>query len=401
MKHWIGCPKCTGRMGMMYSSETERTIAKIRQPLAQACVHLSPYAAKIRASWSQLLERFAPCRQHASLLSDLHLSQRVRDLDGTNPRAYRKEAEHQGLNLARRGVPGECAAVAVALYVESCLPYLMTGHTKQREWRRALTCWASIYQFFLLGGYTLHIAAEREALEERAALAERRSQEFSADLGNAYEKERRRLAQDLHDEIGHDLIVLKLYTQIMAIDLKKGEVNQLRGKLRESVSLINHALTGVRHLVFDLGPAVWSEQGFIPAIRLYVRQYATRTGLRARFSAYRLKADLPARYETALYKVLQGALANVAAHADARSVKIILAHRRDQVVMRIEDDGKGFNVGKKLKAPPHSYGLRAMRDRIELLGGAIRFTSGPVRRGVARGGTIIEVHLPMHEVETT
>ena len=63
---------------------------------------------------------------------------------------------------------------------------------------------------------------------------------------------------DLHDEIGHDLIVLKLYTQIISTDLRKGNIPQVRRKLKESVSLIEHALKGVRHLTFDLGPAVWS-----------------------------------------------------------------------------------------------------------------------------------------------
>ncbi|MGD1096486.1 MAG: ATP-binding protein [Bryobacteraceae bacterium] len=121
-------------------------------------------------------------------------------------------------------------------------------------------------------------------------------------------------------------------------------------------------------------------------VRLYARQFATRTGLRVRFSAHRLKTKLPTRYESALYRVLQGALANVAAHADARNVKITLARRRDLVVMTVEDDGKGFNVGKKMKAPPRSYGLRAMRDRIELLGGAMHFVSSPARRGAAVAG---------------
>ena len=60
-------------------------------------------------------------------------------------------------------------------------------------------------------------------MEERISQAERRSQDYSVQLGEAYEKERRRLAQDLHDEIGHDLIVLKLYTEVIALDLKKGE----------------------------------------------------------------------------------------------------------------------------------------------------------------------------------
>jgi signal transduction histidine kinase len=386
---------------MTRNSGTERTIVEIRRSLAPAFAHLSLHASRIRSSWLKMLKPYACCRQHASLLSGLHLSQRVRDLRAVNAQSYREESERQGLDLARHGVPSECATVAVALYVESCLPHLMTESAKTIKWRKALSRWASIYQFFLLTGYRRNAAAEREILEERAALAERRSQEFAVELGDAYEKERRRLAQDLHDEIGHDLIVLKLYMQVVALDLKKGDVHQLRRKLRECGSVIRHALNGVRHLVFDLGPAVWNEQGFIPAVRLYARQFATRTGLRVHFSAHRLKTKLPARYETALYKVLQGALANVAAHANAQSVRIILANRRDLVVMMIEDDGKGFNVGKKLKTPPKSYGLRAMHDRIELLGGTIHFTSNPARRGAVRSGTLIELHLPMHQAETT
>jgi signal transduction histidine kinase len=385
----------------MHNSGIERTILEIRQSLAQAFAHLSPHALRIRSSWDKMLDRYECCRPHASLLSGLYLYQRVRDLRAVDPRAYREESERHGLELARHGVPAECTTIAVALYVESCLPHLMTDSVKTIKWRRALNRWASIYQFFLLTGYTRNAAAEREVLEERAALAERRSQEFSAELGDAYEKERRRLAQDLHDEIGHDLIVLKLYMQVMALDVKKGDVHQLRRKLRECVSVIKHALNGVRHLVFDLGPAVWNEQGFIPAVRLYTRQFATRTGLRVHFSAHRLRAKLPARYETALYKVLQGALANVAAHANARNVRITLARRRDLVVMTIEDDGKGFNVGKKLKTPPKSFGLRAMHDRIELLGGTIHFTSNPAQRGAAGSGTVIELQLPMHPAEKT
>jgi signal transduction histidine kinase len=268
------------------------------------------------------------------------------------------------------------------------------------KWRRALIRWASAYQFLLLSGYTAYVDSERQDLEDKVNLAERRSQDFSAQLGDAYEKERRRLAQDLHDEIGHDLIVLKLYTEVIALELKKGEIPQVRKKLREAISLIKHALKGVRHLVFDLGPAVWSEQGFLSALRLYLSQYADRTGLKVRFSARGLKVELPARYETALYKALQGALSNVAAHANAEHVQIVLSSNAASVVMKIADDGKGFNVGRKLRSQPHSFGLRAMRDRIELLGGSIHFMSQPGTRGAARRGTVIEFQLPLHDVQS-
>jgi signal transduction histidine kinase len=194
--------------------------------------------------------------------------------------------------------------------------------------------------------------------------------------------------------------VLKLYTQVIAVDLKKGEIAQVRRKLKESVSLIKHALQSVRHLTFNLGPAIWNEQGFIPAVRLYGRQFAARTGLSVSVRSARLKVSLPARYETALYKILQGALANIAAHADAQRAAITLESRRGCVAMTVADDGKGFDVASKLSTPPKSYGLCAMRDRIALLGGTIHFSSHPARRRTGRSGTTIEVLLPLHGNET-
>jgi signal transduction histidine kinase len=188
---------------------------------------------------------------------------------------------------------------------------------------------------------------------------------------------------------------------VIALDLKKGDVSQLRRKLKESVTLIQHALKSVRHLTFDLGPAVWNEQGFVPAVRLYARQFANRTGIKVRLDAARMRARLPSRCETALYKVLQGALANVVAHADAHTVRITLASGRDSVAMRIVDDGRGFNVGRKLGLPRESYGLRAMRERLELLGGAIDFASRPARRRAECRGTTIEARLPLQDSEIT
>jgi signal transduction histidine kinase len=301
--------------------------------------------------------------------------------------------------MAERGVPEECAAVAVALYVESCLPFLLSDNSKKAEWARAFARWASVYQFFLLSGYTQQRAAERQSMEERISRTERRSQDFTAQLGDAYEKERRCLAQDLHDEIGHDLVVLKLYTEVIALDLKKGDTGQLGRKLKESVTLIKHALKGVRHLTFNLGPAIWHEQGFVPAVRLYTRQFGRRTGIKVRFDASGLGAHLPARFETALYKVLQGALSNVISHADAHKVRITLASGRGLVTMKIRDDGRGFNVQRKLRAPAHCFGLRAMQDRIELLGGAIHFGSQPSRRRADRRGATIDLQLPLDGIE--
>jgi len=373
-----------------------------RSHLSRVAACLALHSPDVRQSWITMLKGCVPCGPHAATLSELHVVTRVRDLPAKDIETYRKKSEDQGKDLARRGVPAECVAVAIGLYVESCLSTLRSAEGGEVPSILALSRWAFVYQYFLLSGYSTYEAEERVSLEEKIGLAERRVQDFSIELADAYEAERRCLARDLHDEIGHDLIVLKLYTEVIALDLKKGEISQVRRKLKESVSLIKHALQSVRHLTFDLGPAIWKEQGFVPAIRFYVRQFAARTGLRVSLRSSRLDGKMPARYETTLYKVLQGALSNIAAHADAQRVGITLQSRRGSVTMRIEDDGKGFDVEKTLSMPPKCFGLRAMQDRIALLGGTIAFSSHPGRRRAARLGTTIDFQLPLQqEVEAT
>jgi two-component system NarL family sensor kinase len=118
------------------------------------------------------------------------------------------------------------------------------------------------------------------------------------------------------------------------------------------------------------------------------------------FDARRLRVPLPARYESALYKVLQGALANIAAHSGASRVKIRMSVSRNCAVMKIEDEGMGFDVNFKMRPGARSYGLRAMRDRIELLGGKIQITSQPAGPHGRPAGTTILCTLPLQDTET-
>jgi len=374
-------------------------VGEVAQPLRQVCLQMSPQLSNVQSAWHKMVKRFVPCSKHAAILSGLHMAQRMKDYTDVPVDPYRKFAEEQGQSLARGGVPAECIGVAILLYVECCLPYLASEDPRVVRWLRAVLSWSRAYQFYLLTGYSRQSASDTKALAGRVNAAERQYQESSVKLGDAYEEERRRLARDLHDEIGHDLIVLKLYTQIISLDLKKGDLPQVRTKLKESVSLVKHVLGGVRNLVFDLGPTVWNEQGFVPAVRLHARQFAARTGLRVRFESRRLRAKLPIRYESALYRVLQGALANVAAHASARNVKISLYIKQNYFVMEIEDDGKGFNLENRMRSVARSYGLRAMRDRIELLGGKIEFISCQVRPGIKSSGTKVRCSLPLMKPE--
>jgi len=210
----------------MDNDVSNRMVLEVKEPLLSALTSLTTHSSRISSSWRTLLKRYRLCRKHVAALAGLCVAPQLRDLMFVNPQAYKEKAERQGQELARSGVSPECVAVAVALYVESCLPYLLSDDSEKVERAKAFTRWASFYQFYLLTGYAQHGAVERQLLEERISQAERRSKDFSVQLAEAYEKERRHLAQDLHDEIGHDLIVLKLYTEVIALDLKKGDLSQ-------------------------------------------------------------------------------------------------------------------------------------------------------------------------------
>src|SRR5688500_15918752 len=202
------------------SNSAERLVAEVREPLARAFACLSPRTNTIAKAWRRSLKRGGTCREYAPILSALNVTLLLSDFASAQPRAHKQETEHEGWNLARRGVPPECATLAIAHYVESCLQFIAPEACEHPETTKAMFRWAAAYNYYLLSGYHHHADLERQSLEERVILAERRSQDFTVELGDAYEKERRLLAQDLHDEIGHDLIVLKLYTDVLLLDLK-------------------------------------------------------------------------------------------------------------------------------------------------------------------------------------
>src|SRR4029450_12619156 len=209
--------------------------------------------------------------------------------------------------------------------------------------------------------------------------------------GGAFnEGARRRLSRDLHDEVGHQLVVLKLYLELIARDFSDQTDRGARQKLEEAMALVGQVLQSIKRLILDLGPAVLEEVGLPTALRLYARQFTARTGVRVEVRDAGLSRELSATQQTALYRLMQGALSNVLKHASASNVRIILGSMKaTSVVMIVEDDGVGFDVSH----PRQAFGLEAMRERIETLGGHFHLESHPAAGGRKRRGTRIEVDL--------
>jgi len=346
-----------------YLSEVE---AKLREVLSR----LAPHARRIDAATRKSLRGLGVSDEALRVLRGLRLEADRLGRGGFEN--LRSELEREGQSLARRGVAEEHARVGWFSQLESALPYLLQDEGKLAPQMAALVRLAFAGGVFLSAGYDQARAQSWRSFGER---------------------ERQRLSRDLHDEIGHDLVVLKLYLEMIARDLGAGaDSDQVATKLQEAMGLVAQSLQSVRRLILDLGPAVLEEVGFPTAVRLYARQFGAHTGLKVEVRDRGTPGTLPSTYETALYRVLQGALSNVLKHARARNVRIVIARpRRSSLMMVVEDDGVGFDP----KKPRQAFGLAAMRERIESLGGRFRVDSRPSGGRRRQHGTRLEIELPL------
>ena len=145
-------------------------------------------------------------------------------------------------------------------------------------------------------------------------------------------------------------------------------------------------------LALELRPSVLDDLGLVAALRRYCRDYETKSRLPVDFQAVGLGSHrLPSHVETALYRIVQEALINVARHAQARHVSLLLEKRGPSVIVVVEDDGQGFDVAQVMgsRVRSRNLGLHGMRERASLLGGMLTIESG------SDTGTAIFVEIPM------
>ncbi len=355
----------------MKKNSTSYLLPEIGRPALRALKILAPHFKEIREMWNQLmlsLELDLEAGDVAELgcvLFEAHYANlRIGKVD-----AYRLALARCGQSLDRRGVPPVHPMIALSLYLESCCAILSKLNSRNPELPVALARLNSASQSLVIAGY---------------------SKQYSTNWLKLVETERRRFSQDLHDEIGHNLVVLKLYIELMARDYKKGRKEDVIGKLEEAMTLVSQSINSVRRLILNLGPAVLDQLGLLPSFKVYARQFSARTGIKVEVRGKDI-LNMPRVYETALFRVFQGALSNVAKHSKAKRVQITARTIQGSIIqMTIEDNGVGFATAKS-----HSkhFGLTAMQERIESLGGRFRLKSRQASSKDGRSGTRIDVDL--------
>jgi len=241
---------------------------------------------------------------------------------------------------------------------------------------------------------TAELAAANESLTDEivtreAAEADRR--ELLLQLGTAQEDERRRVARDLHDQMGQHLTALGIGLKVVRDATP--ESSPTRDRLQSLQNLTDTIGREVHQLALELRPTALDDLGLQAALANYAEGWSERSGVEVDFQTVGPDTGrLPEPAETALYRVVQEALTNVLRHAGARRVSLILQQSPGQAVAVVEDDGVGFDA-ESVSAPAggrERLGLLGMRERVVLVGGTLTVESA---RG--RGTTVIaRVPLP-------
>jgi signal transduction histidine kinase len=197
--------------------------------------------------------------------------------------------------------------------------------------------------------------------------------------------ERARIAHELHDAVSQKLFSLRLTAQA-ATALVDRDPERAKEELRQVAKLAAEAADELRAAVVELRPAALEEDGLVAALRSQVRVLDRAHGASVVFDGGGVRA-LPAAREEALLRVAQEALHNALRHSGARRVTVTLARRGTAAVLRVADDGRGFDPAADRRAG-RRLGLVSMRDRAAGVGGTLRVESEPGK------GTVIEMEVP-------
>ncbi|MDO8311659.1 MAG: sensor histidine kinase, partial [Sideroxyarcus sp.] len=243
---------------------------------------------------------------------------------------------------------------------------------------------------YLIGGQLQMTAVLRDVTQRRQAEIEVREvnsqlRSLSASLQLVREQERTRIARELHDELGQQLTGLKLSLLWLGTRLKEGRT-ATPDTVDEMRSLLDTAIASVRRISTELRPLILDDLGFGEAVSWQTLDFAKR-------SALEVTLNLPAAglvqgdsLATALFRIVQESLTNVARHANATCVKIDLVTAGDKLILTIADNGQGIQDA----ARQGSIGLVSMRERAISIGAQFNIKSAP------GAGTVVEVTLALN-----
>lgn len=228
----------------------------------------------------------------------------------------------------------------------------------------------------------LEMALYKHQAEEKLRSTTRQLKALSQRVLEVQELERRRVAVELHDELGQSLTAIKINLQLSE-RFKDKSPTELNG---ESIRIVEEAIQQVRRLATGLRPSMLDDLGLAPALKWMTEQTANRTGMVINFHHERAQPRLAADIETACFRVVQEALTNISRHSQASTVDISLRREDGQLLLSVTDDGVGFDTEamRERALAGESLGVLGMQERATLVGGSLTLESTP-----GQGSTVV------------
>ncbi|MDD5029565.1 MAG: response regulator [Rhodoferax sp.] len=232
----------------------------------------------------------------------------------------------------------------------------------------------------------LAMALYKHQAEARLLTTTRQLKALSMRVLQVQEQERRRVAVELHDELGQALTAIKINLQLGERFKDKAPADLYEENLR----IVEDALQQVRTLATALRPSMLDDLGLAPALKWLAEQSASRGGFEVKFNHERSLARLSSEIETACFRIVQEALTNISRHAQAQQVEISLRREGSEMVLVVRDDGCGFDPAAMCERAANgaSLGVLGMQERATLVGGRLDISSEPGH------GSTVELRCP-------
>ena len=204
---------------------------------------------------------------------------------------------------------------------------------------------------------------------------------------NIREEERTHIAREIHDELGQQLTVMKM--DVSWLSKKLGTMDETIAKKAQDLSkILDDTVKTVRRIASELRPSLLDDLGLIAAIEWHLNEFKKRSGIKTILIKMEEEPALTDAARTGLFRIVQESLTNVARHANAKNVTVVMKQKNDQLVMRIEDDGIGFK--KEKIANKKTLGILGMKERTYVMGGTYEIISK------SGEGTIVSVSVPIN-----
>ncbi|RJX34194.1 MAG: two-component sensor histidine kinase [Oxalobacter sp.] len=220
---------------------------------------------------------------------------------------------------------------------------------------------------------------EFEIKRSRARLAE-----LSAHIEQVKEQERTQLAREVHDDLGGNLTAIKMALALLAQRLPSDD-SFLTEKAQYVDSLVDRTIESAHRIASDLRPSIL-DLGIVAALQWQTEEFEKQLGIPCNFSSTNKEIELSANHATAIFRIFQEALTNIAKHANATRVTVKLSASRGSLNLKIIDNGKGIEPADRMKS--QSFGIRGMTERAHSLGGKLTITT------TDGGGSTVTIKIP-------